>query len=621
MNNKAFIKFINSMTLSELQDLQSSSDHLFFNTGDASSLTDEQYDLLVETINKINWDSGEKKRVGAKLREDDNRSKLPYPLWSMDKASDEKKLTNWIKKNDLENFIVEDKLDGVSCLAVYSGAKWCKLYTRGDGVTGADISYLADHLHNLPLFLQDDIVVRGELIIPRNVFTSKYAGDAANARNMVSGCVNAKSLKTGVEDIHFVAYEIISIGKCDKPSEQLKRLKDLKFEVVSHLKPDVCDFDSMETCLTEMKYVSKYEIDGIIIQPDTPYVRCETGNPKYAIAFKQQFGENIARTKIVKIHWEVTKWNLIKPRVEIEPVELGGVVITFVTAYNAKYVVDNRLGAGALIDVTRAGDVIPKILFVAKQAIEPDMPSFEYDWNSTAVDINACEVVMLAGVKMTAGFFEKIGVKHVGEKIVEKLYKDGYNSIIRILEMTEEQMVEVDGFGVTLAKRTYTNIHTAVSNSTTDVLMGSSGVLGYGVSIKKVNALLDGIPDLLTTSSDGLLERIIKVDGFSNKSAIKVIENLQQAKDFLEEIKPYQKTKPIVVEKKQQVVDKITVVISGFRDKEFEKNLTDLGYKICTSVSKNTNFLITVPDAKPSAKLTKARELGIEIVNKDDFAN
>jgi DNA ligase (NAD+) len=612
-----FVEYVKNEKISILTELKANCDNVFFNTGNESELTDEQYDFLKETLS-VRDKNFKACTVGVKLRDGENRVKLPEPLWSMDKASDEKKLNNWIRKNELSSYIVEEKLDGVSCLVVYKKDEKCRLYTRGDGVEGADISYIKPYLNNVPDLNTSNITVRGELIIPRDVFAKKYAGEFANARNMVSGCVNAKSLKTGVEDIHFVVYEIIDKGDSKKHSDQLDILTKLGFETVGYSTPTKeCNYQNMKDILTDMKYSSMYEIDGIIIQPNIKYTRCLTGNPKYAIAFKQQFGENISRTKIIAVHWEATKWKQIKPRVEIEPVELSGVVIRFVTAYNAKYVVDNMIGVGAVIDVTRSGDVIPKIVSVVEEAKEPDMPLVAYNWNETHVDIYTSDDQMLSDVKMTTGFFEKLGVKHVGEKSVQKLYEDGYDSLIKILEMTEDDMAKIDGFGVTLAKRTYTNIHNSFENTTVDVLLGSSGVLGYGFATKKVSKLLNDVPDLMTASVDGLLERIIKADGFSEKSAKKVIEHLPKAREFMTQMNPYIGKQ--IIEKKPVIVNNITVVISGFRDKEFEKQLIEFGYTIGSTVTKNTNYVITVPDCKPSSKITKARELNIEIINRSDF--
>lgn len=622
--NEQFKEFISTSSKHILFELLEKCQDIFFNTGDESDLTDEQYDLLTDTISDSNFDDFRLKN-GCKLREDDNRVGLPVHLWSMNKVSDEDKFNKWVAKNNKSSkYIIEHKLDGVSCLVVYDENGTIKLYTRGDGIEGADISYLSPYLCNIPTLKTENLMVRGELIVSRSDFEEKYTGDFANARNMVSGCVNAKSLREGVKDIHFVAYEIIDDLKTHKPSTNIDILDKLGFETVHKLTPSSkfeCSYGNMKMMLTDMKDNSEYEIDGIIVQPDEPYVRCTTGNPKYAIAFKQSFADNIARTKIIAVHWEVTKWNLIKPRVEIQPVKLSGVVIRFVTAYNAKYVVDNNLGTGAVIDVTRSGDVIPKIVSVIKPASTPEMPLIDYVWNSTNVDIQACDTDMLSAVKMTTGFFDKIGAKHVGEKSIHKFYTAGFCSILEILKMTEEQMSDLDGFGPVLAKRTHASVHGAISNTTIDVLIGSSGVLGFGVSTKKVNKLLEGLPTLLSKSIEGLSERIMKIDGFSEKSAKKVIENMPKAKEFIKTMEPF--TGILTVEKKPEavVVNKGTVVISGFRDGDFEKQLVELGYKIGSTVSRNTNYVITVPDAKPSSKITKARDLNIEIINKEDFIN
>ena len=127
-------------------------DDKYYNTGETSEFTDEQFDILKDII--VNYDKNEKNKVGSKIREDNNRVKLPYWLGSLDKIKAEElnKLENWVKKNNTEEYIREDKLDGISCLLFIENEK-VNLYTRGDGIIGADITHILKYISNCTLHL------------------------------------------------------------------------------------------------------------------------------------------------------------------------------------------------------------------------------------------------------------------------------------------------------------------------------------------------------------------------------------------------------------------------------------------------------------------------------------
>src|SRR3990167_6943042 len=165
---------LTDMTLKELQDyfrteelstlykLKSEMDDRYHNTGDAI-IGDWGYDLLVNTLKERN--PSYVPPVGAKIREAENRVKLPFWLGSADKITptDQKELVRWVMVNPSGSFVVSDKLDGVSCLLVCKDGR-VKLYTRGDGTIGADISYLTKYFGTIPDLTGKTINVRGELI-------------------------------------------------------------------------------------------------------------------------------------------------------------------------------------------------------------------------------------------------------------------------------------------------------------------------------------------------------------------------------------------------------------------------------------------------------------------------
>ena len=196
-------KYFNTEKLDTLHKLKLYLDDIYYNTGQDSGLKDYQYDMLKETLDKRDPDYVVP--VGARIREGENRVKLPYWLGSMDKfkPNSEQEIKRWLLDNKASQYNIEYKLDGVSCLLISTGGK-IKLYTRGDGIVGADISYLAQYFKTIPK-LSKDIAVRGELIMPVKTFTNKYSDEYANPRNMVAGRVNAKEIRPGLSDIDFIA--------------------------------------------------------------------------------------------------------------------------------------------------------------------------------------------------------------------------------------------------------------------------------------------------------------------------------------------------------------------------------------------------------------------------------
>ena len=358
------------LSLKELLILKKKLDDIYYNDSTKESpYTDAEYDALVELIeskssNIIN------KSVGAQIRDDDNRVKLPYYLGSLDKIKDKdvSKLSNWLKNNINDSYLLEQKLDGCSCLLISDGRGNIKIYTRGDGIVGADISHLVKYIINIPKRLKIPIVVRGELLLKKLTFDHKYSNIVSNARNMVSGLLNAKTIREGVNDIDFVAYEIIDgdIKKQSKPSNQLKRLNELGFKVVNNKKVSKIDIESLSEYLIMEKEFSEYDIDGIIVIPDVEYTRNVDKNPKYSFAFKMQLDSNVVEAEVENVLWNISKFGLLKPRVQIKPVNLNGVTITYTTGFNAKYIVEKSIGPGAIIKLTRSGDVIPFILEVIR---------------------------------------------------------------------------------------------------------------------------------------------------------------------------------------------------------------------------------------------------------------
>ena len=611
---------LKKIDIGKLKSLKEYLDDKYYNTEETCEFNDFQYDILKDLIAEIEG-KNYIHSIGSKVREDDNRVKLPVWLGSLDKIKpeDKNKLNNWIAKNNFENYIVENKLDGVSCL--YECKKGnVKLYTRGDGSIGADITHLLEYIKNIPK-VKIDIMIRGELIMKEKTFKSKYSDTVANSRNMISGLVNAKSLRIGLYDVDFVAYEIISNEDYQSnPSKQFNMLEHLGFQVVSNkiINKTELNVEKLSEILIYNKSLYEYEIDGIIIQPDEKYIRNLKDNPKYAFAFKiNTFVEAI----VEGVEWNISKYKLLKPRIKIKPVNLNGVNINYASGSNAKNIFDNSIGKGAVVKLTRSGDVIPYIFDVIKAAEFPDMPTISYKWNENKVDIIVeDDENNISDIKMISSFFSGMGIKNISDSTVEKIYNAGYKTLKSILKAKKEDFQKIDGFQKTLSEKIYNNIHNGLQNITLDLLIGSACVFGEGIGRKKVKSLLDNFPDILeiNMSEKDMIEKIKNIEGFSDKTAEKIVNNIDKVKKFLKDIEKY-----VSYEKSAQLssnkLEGKSILFSGYRPKELMEIITKNGGTIASTVNKTLSILIVKDKDSHSSKIETAKKFGIEILYENEF--
>ena len=585
-------------------------------------MTDNQYDILREytlEIFPLN-DIAKEGHAGCEMEIQRNKVTLPYEMWSMDKIKpDTEALQKWISKFS-GPYVISCKLDGVSGLYVTEG-NTSKLYTRGNGIVGQDISHLIPYLR-LPK--TKNIAIRGEFIVSKNTFKEKFASQFANPRNFVAGVINQKKINPDViSSLSFVAYEVINPELI--PSEQMKKLESLDVEVVKYIVNNSISNASLSETLIEWRNEYEYEIDGIICIDNKIYPRISGGNPEHAFAFKMVLSEQVAEAKVMDVLWSPSKDGLLKPRVQIEPITLGGVRIEFATGFNAKFIEDNNIGLGALIQIVRSGDVIPHILAVTSPADKPLMPTIPYEWNETHVDIILTdkEENVVVKEKVIELFFSKIDVEGLKIGKVKKLVAAGYDSVPKILKMTPVDYEKIEGFGKKSSLQIANNIKEKVDQSSLIKIMVASN-FARGMGEKKLGPILDAYPNILTgdVSDNEKIKLIQSVKGVAENSAIRFVSNIKDFLDFLEETGLQNKLGK--VEEKNAVVHDHPlfgkkIIMTGFRDADLENTLIQLGADLTSSVSKNT-FVVLVKDLdETTGKAEKARKLGIPLMTPEEF--
>jgi NAD-dependent DNA ligase len=628
------IEFINNLKKNSIKSLENLSANDFINIlreltkayhNQTPLLTDSEYDIIKDYF-EIKYPesySSWSKEIGAPVEK--NKATLPYQMGSMDKIKpDTNEILNWTKKFK-GPYVLSCKLDGVSGLYTTEGSS-PKLYTRGDGKVGQDISYLIPHL-NLPK--NKGLVIRGEFIIEKKVFDTKYKNEFANPRNMVAGIINHKTVdKNKISDVHFIAYEVIK--PILNPNEQMEFLRnDLKTECVLNRLEKTISNELLSQVLIDNRRMYNYEIDGIIVTNNMIYER-KTGNPEHAFAFKMVLSEQLAEATVVDVIWSPSKDGYLKPRVQIMPIILGGVKIEYATGFNGAFIQNNKIGIGAIIKIVRSGDVIPHILNVTVPAQSPKMPSQSYKWNNTNVDIileNMDEDETVREKNIT-GFFKGIEVEGLGSGNISRIIEAGFNTIPKIINMSIEDFLKVEGFKIIMANKIYNGIKEKLTNASLISLMTSSNLFGRTLGEKKIELIMNEHPDILVSKETNTqkTQKIQKVKGIAEKSATAFVENIAIFNNFIKECGlEYKLNQP--KNKKEDKDNSIhvlydkTIIMTGFRDKNLEEQIKNAGAKIGSSVSKNTYLVIVKHLEEDTTKATDAKKLGVQIITVEDFNN
>jgi NAD-dependent DNA ligase len=633
-----------------LNNMITRSNDAYYNVDGTSSvlLTDNEYDILKEFIQEKYPKNVVVKEIGAPI-EGKNKVSLPYQMPSMDKIKpDTGALESW-KRSYKGAYTISCKLDGVSGMYVFKGqGVGAKLYTRGNGSIGQDISHLIPYLR-LPslsgLAGSDEIVVRGEFIMSKANFKNKYAGAFANARNLVAGTVNRLTMDEKVGDLDFVCYEVIQ--PVLRPSEQMAFLQEHGFNTVRNMtwSPEMLTNEALSGVLVDWRTNYEYEMDGVIVSDDHVYKR-GPGNPDHAFAFKMVLSDQMAEVKVVDVLWTASKDGYLKPRVQIEPVVLSGAKIEYATGFNGSFIECNRIGIGAVIQIIRSGDVIPHIRAIIVPAEQAKMPSVPYRWNDTHVDVllqDASDDETVVAKNIT-GFFRGLEVDGLSAGNVARLIAAGFDTVPKILAMSKADYLTVDGFKDKMATKLVEGIESKVSGASLAQIMSASNTFGRGFSDKRIELVLEEYPEILMSSESKpqKVARLSEVKGMAKKTAEAFVEHIPAFLGFLESCGLTNKITGLTSStsltsstntntngKVNAVVAreidtshplyKKTVVMSGTRDKDLTQKLKDVGAVLGAAVSSKTFVLITPEPHSDTGKVATAKSLGIPILTPEAF--
>ena len=642
-----------SYTIQRLQSIRNILDDKYYNSK-TPLISDYQYDIFYDYI--LSRNPTEIQKVGARIRENITKAALPYWMGSLDKKKESKTIDRWVSKYKGE-YLISEKLDGISLLLEICNGS-VKLYTRGDGKIGSDITHLYSYLNfycngdkvgkdlvslQQPTPLEGHLQVlyiRGELVVSSENY-QKYRDTYDNPRQMVSGIVNAKTLKKGIEVIDFIAYQIMNSDECI--SNQYRQLQHLKFTIPQYVLKKSIDTEILTEILCNMKKTSSYAIDGIVVTDNAEWKTNTSGNPDHSWAYKIS-GKSYEAT-VEDVEWNISKSGVLKPTIKINPVKMEDVSVSYVTGFNAKYIRDNGIGKDCIIKIIRSGDVIPHIVGVVK-SVDASFPTrVDYQWNSTGVDIIANTTGNKDAedeyhIKYLSSFCTGLGILNLGKSTITKLYNNGWNTLYKILDSKKDSFTDIQGLGKKSSERIYLSIQECIPKVTLAQFIGVSGMLGQGIGEKKVASILEKYPDIFLPndnpdtycltqkpSMDEYRQMLKNIKGFSTISIDKVLENIEKTIEFVKlHIRFFcWLQKNVEHPKKQDKLKDWKVVFTGFRDKDLENRIVQLGGEVTDRVVKCSSHLVVKDlNGKSTSKIEKARENGLKIVDRQfirDFLN
>lgn len=628
IRENANIDYLKSVKVDVLKNVLVEADKQYYAENEKSRaplVSDEVYDLIKDYLESKD-PVFVQQYLGHRQAHVASGAKVKLPVWmgSMDK-----------KKNlvqPVENAVVSDKLDGVSCLIHLAPNKYPILYTRGNGEHGRNISHLLNYFNHIEMFTNDtELMVRGELLLKKQVF-DKYRCDESNARNTVAGFVNSKVPDEKFKHhIDFVCYEVIKPAGMT-PSEQFAFLsKNTSFKVVRNESFDLLDQGKVSGLLRKRKAESEYEMDGLIVASDQPYKQVTSGNPKHAFAYKENSLENRVVTRVSRVEWNVSKDGFLKPLVYFDPVTINNVRIEKATGHNAKFIVENSIGKGGMVLVERSGDVIPKIVSVEVPAT-PHLPDVPFKWNHTNTDIvldtdtngdnNANNDDLK--LKQFEYMLNTLNFDKMGKGIIARLYAHDVRTIAEVFALTKADLLKIEGF----KEKSAENLHASIQKRRKELVcidyMVASNIFGRGLSRKNLEKIIHVYDPLLAASTKITVEQVAQIEGIGGVYAKQFVDALPSFQQFVRDnqLTCSNETKS---NKKHPIgakLDNKHVVFTGFRDKHLEECVVNQRGVVATTMSKKNNantILVCKELDATNAKQVKAKSLSIPIFERADF--
>lgn len=618
-------------------------------------ISDAHYDELIEELKRLAPNHEWFQHIEPTTVNKGRKVKLPIPMKSLNKVKSVAEIKQWLTSMAIPStaeLIVMPKFDGVSWLRDELAGK---VYSRGGTDNeGQDCSAHYNLLTSYKEYGASDLhYTFGELVFDCITWGQELAGKVSDAtgekfkspRNTIAGLINRDEPSEILKHATFYRYGVgaIDLDNFQTYSQLLQTLCESYHQHIYATTVTVAELD--ETKLTNLfkEWRKYYYIDGLVIYLndillwETIGRQQTTGNPLYAIAYKHPDFTDVFESTVKGIDWKISKAGALKPVVNIDAVDTGDCTMENPTGYNAKYVFENSIGPGARITVTRSGGVIPKILSVMEEATSKTMMEQRDNllycpdcgrptkWNDTNVEL-ICTNPDCPGIRLAKimHFYTTLEAEQMGEETIAKMFKAGYNTLRRVLDITFDELMLIDGFGESIA----------------NVILTANKKIRDGVDVIKLMHASDCFVGIGQVKAKSIISSLSENDRFAFINGYVFTEdNFEQMPQFLalnktsqsffKGIAPFyefvalNKLKILPMEEKTKPIgDKYTgmkICFTGVRDKDLESEIVAQGGEVVSGVSKKTTHLIVADIDSSSSKTTKAKSLGIPIFTIETF--
>lgn len=557
---------------------------------------------------------------------------------------------NNLKEDDVK-FVVETKIDGLSAALEYKDGKFVRGATRGNGLVGEDVTENLKTIKTIPKELPEpiNIIVRGEVFIGKKEFEKmneerelNEEKTFANARNAAAGSLrqlDTKITKQRPLDIYIFNVQKIEGKEFNSHFEELNYLKKLGFNVNPVLIPCNNIPEAIEAInkIGEEREELTFGIDGAVIKVDDLKLREKMGTtskvPRWAIAYK--YPPEKKETKLKDIICQVGRTGAITPMAILEPVKVAGSTISKTTLHNEDFIKEKDIRVGDTIVVQKAGDVIPEILEVKKKKRDGTEKVFEMPkvcpvCGAPVVREEGEAVSRCIGIECPAKLVRNIihfvsrecmNIDGLGDKIIEQLInRNLISNIADIYFLKFEDIATLKKNGQKFTQ----NLIEAINNSKNNDLYRLIAALGIRHIGKKAAKTLAKKYKTMDSLINASLESLAMTDDIGEISANSIYEFFRQDQtiDLINRLKEANvNMEALDTEDIDNRFEGKTFVLTGTLERFTRKEASDLiekhGGKTSGSVSKKTDYVLAGEDA--GSKLTKAQNLGVEIITEEQF--
>ena len=633
---------------------------------DNPTITDQEYDdyynellSIEEKYPELKREDSPTNRVGGAVLDKFEKVTHDHPMLSFDDIFNEEEIILFderIKKVvSTAHYTLEPKMDGLSGSLIYKNGVLVRGATRGDGVTGEDITTNIKTIKSVPLRLTEDIdiEVRGEIYMSKKSFleanrekVKNGEKEFANPRNAAAGSIRQLDSKVAAKrNLDFMAYfipnpEDYGIKTQKESLEFLRKLGFVTNYKLNGYAKNVKDIINYIDSLSEKRDNLPFEIDGVVLKVDNLEDEKRLGFtsrvPRWGIAYK--FPAKEVLTTLKEIKFTVGRTGKITPNAIFSPVHVSGSLVSKATLHNSDYCIDKDVRVGDTISIRKAGDVIPEVVEVKLDRRKEDSVPFKM--------IENCPMCNSVLVRKDANHYCKnehcpsrkieslihfssrdaMYIEGFGESIVEDFYNLGYLKNIDdfyILDKYKDELMLLEGFGEKSISKLLESASNSKKNSLERLLFGL-GIRYVGKKTAKIlskyyktmdNLIKADFDELKSINDIGDVIAKSIVDYFSDEKNINLINRLKDLNLNMRYLGEEVNTSNENINGKTFV---ITGTLSRPRD-EIKEEIEGLGGNVTGSVTKKTDYVIA--GEKAGSKLTKANELGISVLTEEEYNN